>query len=93
MKNKILVIYIGVQGIRIEDIEYYTNKIAKKIIPSTFQGEIIVIPVQSSDTRIECINPEYITRKNLINKHTKLMEKLEEELQHQLKELKKDNNE
>lgn len=86
--NKILVIYIGVQGIRTEDIEYFTTKIAKKIVPSTFKGEIIVLPIQSSDTRIECINPKYITDVELIKEHTNIMENLQKELQHQLKQLK-----
>lgn len=90
MEEKIIVMYIGVQGIRSEDIEYYTNKVARKIIPTNFQGEVIVVPIQSSDTKIECINPKYITDENLIKEHTKIMEDLHKELQHQLKQLKED---
>ncbi len=93
MENKILVIYIGVQGIRSEDIQYFTEKITKKIMPSTFEGEILVIPTQSPDTRIECINPKYITDTELIREHTEMMKKLQEELQHQLNQLKQNNNE
>lgn len=88
-EEKILVIYVGVQGIRIEDIEYYTNKIAKKIIPTTFKGEIIVIPIQSINTKIECINPKYITDNILIKEHTELMNELNKELKYQLKQLRK----
>lgn len=87
MEEKILVIYIGVQGIRTEDIEYYTKKIAKKIIPTTFKGETIVLPIQSVDTRIECINPKYITDDDLIKEHSELMDNLHKELKHQLKQL------
>ena len=36
-ENKILVLYVGVQGIRSEDIEYYTHKVAERIIPETFK--------------------------------------------------------
>ena len=88
IEKKILVIYVGVSGIRSEDISTFTNKIAAKIIPSTFVGEIIVIPVQSPNTKIECINPKYITNKNLIKEYTEMINKLQEELQHQLNELK-----
>ncbi len=93
MEDKILVIYIGVAGIRMEDIATYTHKVTKRIIPQTFQGEIIIIPIQSSDCKIECINPKYITDIDLIKEHTEMMKKLQDELQHQLKQLKQDNNE
>ena len=36
------------------------TKISNKITPVTFKGEIILIPVQTLDTRVECINPKYI---------------------------------
>lgn len=91
-ENKILVIYVGVQGIRTEDIERVVSEITKRIAPSTIEGEIIVIPTQSPDTRIECINPKYITDAELINEHTEMMKKLQEELQYQLKQLKEENN-
>ena len=93
IENKILVIYIGVAGIRSEDIETYTQKVVKKIMPVTFQGEIITIPTQSVDTRIECINPKYITETELIREHTELMNKLQEELKFQLENLKENKNE
>lgn len=93
MENKILVIYIGVAGIRSEDITEYSQKIVSKIIPSIFNGEVIVIPIQSYDTKIECINPKYITDTELINEHTEMMKKLQEELQYQLEQLKENKNE
>ena len=89
----ILVIYVGVQGIRSEDISDYTHKIASKIIPTTFHGEVILLPTQSPDTRIECINPKYITDDELIKEHTDMMRKLQVELQQQLEIIKKENNE
>ena len=92
VENKILVIYVGVQGIRSEDIELFTNSVTKRIIPDTFQGEIIVLPTQSSDTRIECINPKYITDFDLINEHTDMIKNLKHELQYQLESIKKENN-
>jgi hypothetical protein len=91
MNAKILVIYVGVAGVRSEDIPDFTRTVAKKIIPETFQGEVIILPVQSSDTRIECINPQYITDVDLIKEHTEMMKKLQEALQYQLELLKKEN--
>jgi len=88
MENKLLVIYVGVAGIRSEDIRNFIEKITSKISPETFQGEIIVIPIQSPDTKIECINPKYITDVDLINEHKIIMNKLNYELQIQLELLK-----
>lgn len=91
MENKIIVIYIGVAGIRSEDIEEYTHLVTEKIIPSSIQAEFIVLPVQSFDTRMECINPKYITNDELIMKHNVLMHELSIELEHQIKNLKEKN--
>jgi hypothetical protein len=91
--NLIIVIYVGVAGVRSEDIPDFLNKITKKIAPSTFEGELIIIPTQSLDTKIECINPKYITNEELIKEHTEIMERLKEQLQFQLNILKDKNNE
>ena len=96
MEAKILVIYIGINGIRSEDIDTYMKKVTEKIVPVTFEGEIIVLPTQmlvAPDTRIECINPKYITEAELIKQHTEMMKKLQDELQVQLDILKQKNNE
>jgi hypothetical protein len=93
MEKLIIVIYVGIQGLRSEDIENFINKLSKRIIPTSIEGEFIMIPTQSLDTRIECINPKYITESDLIEKHTTLMQKLQEELQYQLNFLKLENNE
>ena len=96
MEVKILVIYIGIGGIRSEDVDTYMKKVTKKITPSTFEGEIIVLPTQllvAPDTRIECINPKYITKAELIREHTEIIKKLHDELEIQLGILKQKNNE
>ena len=69
-EKKILVIYVGVAGIRGVDISDYVHKVASKITPTTFEGEVILIPIQSYDTKIECINPKYVTDEELIKEHT-----------------------
>lgn len=91
MEKCILVLYIGVQGIRSEDIESFTKKVSKKIIPINFNGEIIVIPTHSPDTRIECINPKYVHSSELIEEHESLMNEINSELQYQLQLLKQEN--
>lgn len=88
-----MVIYIGVAGIRSEDIDEYVHQVTRRITPQTFEGEIIIIPAQSYDTRVECINPQYITEPELIQKHTELMKELHDELAHQIEETKRKNDE
>jgi hypothetical protein len=90
MEHKILVVYIGIVGIRSEDIDTFVHKVADKIVPTTFEGEIILIPTQQSDTRIECINPKYITEPELIQEHGKLMKQLQDALLEQLKIIKEE---
>jgi hypothetical protein len=92
MEKKLLVFYVGVAGVRSEDIRDFIKKITERITPETFQGEIIIIPTQSMETRVECIDPKYITKKELIDQHTELMKKLHEELHFQLEEIKKEKN-
>ena len=90
MEHKILVVYVGVAGIRSEDIESFVHKLASKLVPTTFEGEIIIIPTHQQDTRIECINPKYILEENLIQEHTELMKNLQEALKHQFDVLKQE---
>jgi hypothetical protein len=85
---KIIVIYVGVAGVRSEDIDSFVKTITGRIVPVTFEGEIITIPVQSQNTWIDCINPKYITDEALIKEHTDKMKKLQDELQNQLERLK-----
>lgn len=88
MENKILVLYVGVALVRTADIPNYVQEVVKRIMPDTFNGEIITIPIQSVDSRIECINPKYITKKELIKEHTEMIEKLRIELNYQAAQLK-----
>ena len=92
-EKKILVFYIGVAGVRSEDIEVFVNEVSSRITPKTFDGEIIMIPTQSNDSRVVCINPQYITDEELMKKHTDLMQELQTELRHQATQLKEKNNE
>jgi hypothetical protein len=93
MDDLILVYYVGVSGIRSEDINDFVREVLERTVPDSFSGHIIGLPVQSVDTRIECINPKYVTKKLLINEHNIRLSKLNEELQYQMDLIKKGNNE
>lgn len=89
----ILVIYVGVAGMEMELIPDYMNKVSTRLTPHNIDGEIIFIPTLSSyDTRVECINPAYITDIELINKNTNLLSQLNIELNNQLNILKNSND-
>lgn len=87
----ILVFYISITGIRSEDIDTFMSKISTRIMPN-MDAEAIIIPVDGA-TRIECINPVYITSGDLIKTHERLMAELHEHLNYQINELKNNKNE
>ena len=89
----ILVYYIGVYGLDQDEIPEYIQRIKERISLPGFDGNIIFIPVYTQETRIECINPKYVTDKELIKKHTELVKNLEVELEHQLELIKINNDE
>ena len=86
-ETKIIVIYVGVYGVREEDISTYVKRVTSRISPKSINAEIIVIPTQSTETRIDCINPLYIKDDFLINKHEFLMKELHRNLEEQIKYL------
>jgi len=86
--NSIYVLYIGVAGIRTEDIPTYVEKVSQIVIPSSVEGEFIILPIQSFDNKLVCINPKYITDEFLIKEHEFLMEELNNKLKEQIKLLK-----
>lgn len=81
--NPILVYYISVSGLRSADISEYMVEIQKRIVSTTLEAEIIFIPTDN-ETRIECINPIYVTDSDLIKKHERLMSELHEHLNKEL---------
>jgi hypothetical protein len=84
-ENKIFVFYIGILNQDNEfisnKIDEYVNEVSNRIISSNIDGEIIVIPTFSQNTKIECINPEYITDQELIIKHQNLIKILNENIE------------
>jgi hypothetical protein len=82
----ILVYYISIT--HVDDIEEYIGSVMKKITSTTVSedSEILVIPIYG-ETRIDCINPKYITDGDLIKKHERLMSELHEKLKNQINQI------
>jgi hypothetical protein len=93
--NLILVYYIGVLDPRtgqiVAQFEEYIKTIVERIVIKRENCDAIFIPTLTYDTRIECINPKYITDYELITKHRLLMEELHENLMFQINKLKEEN--
>ena len=72
-----------------DDIPEYMNQVMNKIGSGsiTEDSEIIAIPVYG-ETKIDCINPKYITDGTLIKKHERLMALLHEKLKNQIENTK-----
>lgn len=88
----ILVYYISVKHMDMEDIAEYMYKVREKINIPGFDGHSIFVPVLTDETRIECINPKYVTDENLINEHNTLMKELNEKLELEIQEFKNKKN-
>lgn len=88
--NLTIVFYIDVRSLESQDqISDYIGKISKRAT-SSLKGEQIFIPIYG-ETRVECINPIYITDSELIKKHERLMAELHEHLNNQLDDKEKNN--
>lgn len=81
--NLILVYYISIVNLPVEQQYEYLKRVHEKIyidrdtIPNF--GAAITIPTYG-ESRIECINPVYITDTDLIKKHERLMAELHESM-------------
>jgi hypothetical protein len=84
--KKILVFYIGVKNVNYDTIGRYITEVSQKITPEFFDGTVIFIPELESDrTKIECINPKYITDTDLIEENNKMLKKLNNHIEKQIK--------
>lgn len=89
--KQILVYYISTIGINTDKIEYYFHQLRERVAAQSVSDdtEIIFAPVLG-DTRIECINPKYITDSELIKEHERKMSILHEHLQNQIDQIPKE---
>lgn len=85
--KKILVFYIDVRNLDSNDIGKYISELNKKLELSNPDYNSIFIPTYS-DTKVECINPKYITDIELKKTHLEKIGKLNEELINSIKDLK-----
>jgi len=88
----ILVYYINVSSLDMHEIGDYMDKVRNKINIDGFDGHSIFVPVTTHESKIECINPRYITEEKLINEHTSMLKELNKELNHNVEELKSEKN-
>lgn len=76
--NKTYVLYIGTRNVRSSDIGEYVERIVDKLLPIPLPEEatVLVLPTDTTENRLECIDPLYITDENLILKHNTLLAEL-----------------
>ena len=76
--NKTYVLYIGTRNVRSSDIGEYVEKIVDRLLPIPLPEEatVLVLPTDTTENRLECIDPVYITDENLIFKHNTLLAEL-----------------
>ena len=84
----ILVYYISITHVDIDAVEEFMNRVMKKISANSVSEdtEIIAIPIYG-ETKIDCINPKYITDSDLIKKHERTMSELHEKLKNQIEDI------
>ena len=84
----ILVYYISIANVDIDDVEEFMNRVMKKISANSVSEdtEIIALPIYG-ESRVECINPKYITDTDLIKKHERTMSELHEKLKNQIENI------
>lgn len=76
--QKTYVLYIGVRNIRTSDIDDYIERITYKLFPINVpeNSTVLVLPTDTTENRLECIDPIYITNEDLIFKHNTLLVEL-----------------
>jgi len=83
-EKKILVFYLDVATMESRHIEEYVNSIKHRFFDPDFikrnNCEVIILPNRDGNTRLECINPVYVTDEQLIKEHEALMVEFNESL-------------
>lgn len=91
---KVFVFYVGVGNLENKDVEQYMHNVRTRFFTDEFirkfeGSELIMLPIRDNNSRIECINPKYITDEELVREHRIKMDQLHENLNHFIKEEKK----
>jgi hypothetical protein len=93
MENNKLILVYYINVLNVNDVQGYMDSVKDKIVIDNFNGYSIFIPVTTHESKIECINPKYITEKELIDKHLSMLKELNEELYYSIENLNKEKNE
>lgn len=83
MDKKIFVVYVGIGSCQEDKMINEILKGAYDAISPVFKdqnAEVIFIPTRTIDSKIECINPKYITNKSLIEENELYINKLHKSL-------------
>lgn len=84
--RRILVFYIGIGNMHENDIPNYIDSVKVRFFDPEFikrnNCEIFMIPTRDMNSKIECINPIYITDEKLIAEHEEMMKTLNDSLYH-----------
>lgn len=99
-EKKTYVFYLGIGSIGSIDeynlnLKDYIETIKKsflKIMGEDFNDNFIIIPTNGIENKLECINPLYITKTDLIKKHENIMKKLHNDLNNELNDIKEKKN-
>ena len=79
-ENKIILVnYIDIRLVNPKEIGEFINKVKDRIKLNSKKYTQLIIPIYG-ESRVECINPLYITDSELIKKHERLMSTLHENL-------------
>lgn len=86
MSDKIiLVFYIGIADMNEQEVAQYVHRVQQRFFSQEFiqsnNAEIILLPTRETNSRIECINPKYITDAELIKEHHEKLTKMHNEFQ------------
>jgi hypothetical protein len=69
MDRLILVLYVDVRNVPLDSIESHVGEISGTLFPKSvfekLEATVFVMTTRETETRIECINPNYVIDKDL----------------------------
>jgi len=68
MDKLILVVYGNVGSLSPNEIQEYIAQVNRYVASPTNEYITMVVPVRDQETRIECINPKFITNEEMIKR-------------------------
>lgn len=66
------------------DIDQYSQRISKTMFPKqlmeSMNAIVFIIPVRDTESRLECIHPNFVVDSEVCEKHTDQMKKLNDKI-------------